>query len=317
MDYEYAITLINSTSGINISSGEFDSIRRALLGLHQALGLEEKFDIVMEDYAELEAELLKGAALNIYFSDPSWNSKASFQEKLNRLLLHLLSSVRMYRDHSRSNFSEIFGRSSQERQDLIESEKKECRDIFAYRVLEQLRNYSQHRNLPIDNIQYKYLRLDSALSTHTIELVIDINRLEDDRDFKEILKEWKESEQEWKKSVMEIPGKNYFPLKPLIRDYISSVSRIHRHVRESLKPKIEEWETTVEFAVAKVRESFGEDEIPLSEIARINLEDGQHRDVIERHFLAVDEIIKRRKRLERKNGQLHNMSLNRISITGA
>ena len=116
---------------------------------------------------------------------------------------------------------------------------------------------------------------------------------------------------------MEIPGKNYFPLKPLIRDYISSVSRIHRHVRESLKPKIEEWETTVEFAVAKVRESFGEDEIPLSEIARINLEDGQHRDVIERHFLAVDEIIKRRKRLERKNGQLHNMSLNRISITGA
>jgi hypothetical protein len=72
----------------------------------------------------------------------------------------------------------------------------------------------------------------------------------------------------------------------------------------------------MEAAAERVREEFGENNIVLAVIAKIGLEAGQDQGIVEQHYLAVDEMIKRRKHFERKNGRLHNTSLNRISITG-
>jgi hypothetical protein len=77
---------------IEITKARFDEIRRVrekvLLGLY----LEEKFDMALENYAELERELLGIALRESLFDEPQ--SDTADRRLANRRLMNLLTTVR-------------------------------------------------------------------------------------------------------------------------------------------------------------------------------------------------------------------------------
>lgn len=109
-------------------------------------------------------------------------------------------------------------------------------------------------------------------------------------------------------------GQEYILLKPLVREYISSLGNIHRKVRELLAPAIETWEAESRKAVERFCAEFGND-IYLLAIARIRLENGRESSVLESYYLN-NRPSERRKQLECKNAQLENVAAYRISSLG-
>lgn len=71
----------------------------------------------------------------------------------NRLFLNYLSSIRTFIDHSETAIKRKYGKGSNQ-VNRFESVKSRLFDhYFSYRFLYKLRNYSQHCNLPIEEIE--------------------------------------------------------------------------------------------------------------------------------------------------------------------
>lgn len=308
MDQKYVITRLVLGSGavneIGLSETEFNTLKAARIGLRQAHSVEEKFDIVMEDYVELETDLLCQTTRNVFFlAEQLGNSMTAFRFRLNRRLLHLLASGRMYLDQTCHDLSMLFGSSLEEVTNFHQARSHEYDNVnvFGYRMCEALRNFSQHQSLPIHQISYPLSRQEDGICNHTIEFSLNVEEMKRAGTLKaKIAKE------------LIALGQEYIPLKPLIREYISSLGNIHRKVREILAPAIRTWEEGSRKAVERFCAEFGNDDIRLLAIACIRLEDGREQGVLESYYLN-DKPSERRKQLERKNAQLNDVAAHRIS----
>ncbi len=306
MDQKYVITRLVLGSGavneIGLSETEFNTLKAARIGLRQAHSVEEKFDIVMEDYIELETDLLCQTTRNVFFlTEQLGNSMTAFRFRLNRRLLHLLVSIDMYLDQTRHDFSTLFGKSSEELSHFDQARHHEYENVFGYQVCQDLRDFSAHRSFPALEISYaSSSRQEDGICNHTIDfsLYSEDEEIQGDKKFKT------------RKKLIEL-GQKYIPLKPLLREYVSSIGRVHRTVREILAPAIRTWEADSREAVERFCAEFGNN-IRLLAIARIRLENGREQGVLESHYLN-DKPSERRKQLERKNAQLNDVAAHRIS----
>ena len=306
MDQKYVITRLVLGSGavneIGLSETEFNTLKAARIGLRQAHSVEEKFDIVMEDYVELETDLLCQTTRNVFFlAEQLGNSMTAFRFRLNRLLLHLLASGRMYLDQTCHDLSMLFGSSLEEVTHFHQARNHEYDTVFGYRVCEALRNFSQHQSLPIHQISYPLSRQEDGICNHTIELSLNVKEMERAGTLKATIA----------KEIVAL-GQEYIPLKPLVRDYVSSLGNIHRKVRDLLTPAIKTWEADSRKSVERFCVQFGND-ILLLAIARIRLKkDGGENGVLESYYLN-EKPSERRKQLERKNAQLNDVAAHQIS----
>lgn len=88
-----------------------------------------------------------------------WNGvKKSDSEELfsnvNRLFLNYLSSIRTFLDHIETHINREFGVDSKEFTEFKKMLSVFYDNSFAYRFFYELRNYSQHCGLPIDNVKF-------------------------------------------------------------------------------------------------------------------------------------------------------------------
>jgi len=71
--------------------------------LHNALVIEEKYEIVISNYSELEREALRILTSNMLRDSPRYPEFFDIQLNLNIRLINLLTSVRLYRDQLESS----------------------------------------------------------------------------------------------------------------------------------------------------------------------------------------------------------------------
>ncbi|HYV05409.1 MAG TPA: hypothetical protein VFB82_12525 [Blastocatellia bacterium] len=99
-------------------------------------------------------------------------------------------------------------------------------------------------------------------------------------------------------------------LKPLVRQYMESIGRIHSYVRELLAPGISKWDSTILKLQALFWERFGEDttEDPSSIFSPDNLGLAlvarQDSAAVVESVYIIEDLIKRREWLVRKNNTL-------------
>src|ERR1044072_2560892 len=108
---QYGITklVISCNHLLEISRQEFDEARFAKRSLVDALGIEEKLDIVLENYAEYEKELLELSLKNAIFSDRNWSSFQTERRAIDRRLVNLLTACRLYVDQIPHDVNSIYG----------------------------------------------------------------------------------------------------------------------------------------------------------------------------------------------------------------
>jgi len=301
VEYRITIYALGTYGSIAISSADFDDIRVAKQRILFGLGVEEKIDLVLENYAELERCLLEMALEHSLFPGKINALLDSASHVVNRRIVNLLSTCRLYLDQVLHEFSGIYGKESESYAAFKQATNNEYDSVFGYRVMEALRNHAQHRSLPIRGISFGRSRDDSAkppLFRHTVIPSIDITALEDDPEFKRpVLQEL----------TALTDRKKHLSILPFVRAYVESLGRIHQCVRRLTAPDIENADELIDHCRTRYRETVAKSLTGLAAIA-CNAQ-GLYRD----HEYLSDRPILRRRELAAKNQHLDSISRRYVS----
>jgi hypothetical protein len=282
---------------IPISQEEFTRIKKAKACYLVVLGIEEKLDLLLENYAEFEGGLLCLSLRRAIFRDLDWDGLMDDIQVTNRRLANLLMSVRLYTDQVKRNAAALFGRNGQTTVAILEALAEQRKTCFGLRVLEELRDHIQHRDLPVRHLTYLRGREKATSRTfrHRIRPALQVAALKEDPKFdRDVLR------------ALEERGATV-ALIPFVREGIEAVGRIHECLRELAGPDIETWCGILQDVLARGREALGEDLTALGVIAE---DDEEHCFESQQVF---DDLLQRRVVLLRKNRSLSNLSLHFVS----
>jgi hypothetical protein len=221
---------------LDLSEEEFRSAKKVKSNLLELLGFEEKLAFVLDNFVEYEQELLKLTLASRVYHIPDWSNTMDRRHLINRRIINLFTACRLYLDQTAHFLSTIYGKKSTNLQyyDSIRSEAYES--TLGYRVCEALRNYVQHRGMPVYGLKRSESRIEEATRSYvknTIDPYLDPAKLQEDGGFKvSVLTE-----------LLQLGER--VPLKPLIRAYISSLASIHNNLRETLNNDVVYWESNL------------------------------------------------------------------------
>ena len=154
-------TIIIRKKEINeIDAKRFETVESAKNDCLLALGFEEKFQLVVDNYIEWETELLKQAQTSILWQTNNKFEALQHRLTLARKLTNVLTGFRLYVDQTDHALSKIFGGNSNELQAIKQFKNKLYDTCFGYRFLEALRNHVQHCDLPIEVITFNSKLVD-------------------------------------------------------------------------------------------------------------------------------------------------------------
>lgn len=287
MDNEYCLFIPNADNTIVIRMDRYERLIKAKHYLVSILQVEEKINFLIENYSELEKDLLN-VSFNkmispVYSTD--WTLAIGDIHLINRRIINFLTTSKLYLDqisHDIKNLSE-----DSELQNIIEKLKSnEYDNELGYRVVEALRNYVQHRGLPVQLLSFDMSKV-GELSRHIINPYLKVSELRKDGKFKAtVLNELEEVNEK-------------VNLKLYIRQYISSITKIHSAIRGLLSESTLKWDEEFESTYEEINKEYGETEVLA--VGEIYL--GLRRNIT----FIMKEPIKRRKWLEQKNQELSNL----------
>jgi hypothetical protein len=161
-----------------------------------------------------------------------------------RKLSNFLSSVRLYQDtvgrHAKSiTKDEAVGTA------IGTAMSHQFDSSLSYRVLDALRNYAQHQTLPIHgfSMDHRWVE-DRSYSEHEFQPVVIVKELARNPDFR-------------KKTLDEIiNGPETLKLKPMVRDYVESLSTIHEEFRAKTQSSTDQYLNTIAMAKGRLFGKF-------------------------------------------------------------
>jgi hypothetical protein len=151
----YLITrvAIGKYERISISREIYEEILHASNILGEITNLEEKFFCICENYRHVRTFVFDVTYNNTIYALPTTIEFYLAGLNFNRLLLSLLSSVRLYMDSKISHLQIILDKSVS-KTDLKAVASHHYDNLLEYRIMEALRNYSQHQALPINHMSF-------------------------------------------------------------------------------------------------------------------------------------------------------------------
>ena len=293
---KYGITRLGVGCGqfIELTPEEYEAAKTAKTSLLAALGVEDKLDILLENYAEYELELHQITTRQYLFPALAldWSGFQQNMQTVNRRLANLLSACRLYLDQVRHDICEVYGKLSKQHCELRDSISNEYDSNLGYRVMDALRNHAQHRTLPVQYLKYNQSldkRQDIVLVKHICIPGLSVTRLEEQGGFKaSVLEELKD-------------GEDSFDIKPFVRDYVSSIRRVHVALRKRMAGDVSGWDDEMQRVQDRFRHSFGDQLLALAVVSK------DDRGTITESCQVFEDFIKRRRALEKKNSSEWNL----------
>jgi hypothetical protein len=293
MVYNLRISALGQGAGIELTESEYSAIVTAMRRIYIARDIEEKLDLLLENFFEYERDLLSLSLRSSLFP-PLDDQRIDLETQLiNRRVINLLSTARMYIDQVRHSIPKFLPPNTSLDLDALFS--AEYDNHLEYRVAESLRNYSQHRALPVHQVSWPsaWEEMDSENSRLRFGLIPDISieELEAEGGFKaSVLKELKAS------------GKSHFSLTLILRRYVESLATVHAQIRASIAEQTEKDHNVIQAAMERARKELRDNLVGLvvtkgADPGHV----GEHRFVNERSW-------RRREFLVQKNSILKNLS---------
>lgn len=218
---------------VDLDEAFVQRIKTAKRNVTESLSLEEKLDLSLTNYEELEQFISSLSIVNKIFRDGDWNSSTRKKREFSRLFANLLSSNRLYIDHLIHHISRIYGRDSEQFQ-LIQKKITQCHDeSFSYRLLNEIRNHIQRAGLPIN---YKAMSAWGAERNNMMTIITPTLSIEDIR-----------QNQRFKKSILaELQlYKDNLDLKPHIHNSLEKLIEINQYVRKLLSDDYDKWSSEI------------------------------------------------------------------------
>lgn len=286
-----------------ISPEQFNSLKTARESLTNVLYIEEKFNFIVDNFMDLEQDLLQVTLNAMYFPKRmvDWTHTVTEIHLINRRIINFLTTSKLYLDQVTHDLNTIPHEIPNLKEDVKDRINNEYNSVLGYRVMEALRNYVQHRGLPVHVLSYTSNRsgfeglTEELYSEHSVSPLVNLDDLEKDGKFKRAVLD----------ELISLGGKIH--IKNYIRQYVHSLGNIQSFIRHALEDKVRTWDAAV--SEAFLPHITGNDELNLLCVAE-KLATGF---TTNRMYLRKD-VINRRRWLEMKNSDLQDLAY-RIAST--
>lgn len=286
---KYLVTIL--TTGNNpelvINESKFEQLKKAKECLSEILSFEEKYELLLSNYMELEKECLLISAQNMVYEDNEYMNFFDIKLLFNQRIVNLLTTSRLYIDQLSQHI-----KACNLNIDIKSFFSYEYDNNFEYRFMEALRNYVQHRGLAV----------------HFTSIGSNWTSLDDDGEiqFKTRVytkKDEVEKDSAFKKSVAkEMPDK--VDIIYASRSYIESISKVHCNIRKILSDVAISSRQIVEEIIHEYEKTSNGKSIGLGIVCLEN--NGKYDEILDKFYITLewDNI---RIKLERKNQSLVNL----------
>jgi len=194
-----------------------------------ALDFELRYDLLLENYLDLETYVLGAAVESSVFPGRGGSLLPNVRHQINRRLSNLLSRARLYIDQTAHSLSKSSNLPISAAKNFRTRRNKKYDDDPEYRIMEALRNYSQHCGFPAQSITFG-IHLDERekdfpKNRHSVTFGILPEMLKKDSAFKPAVA----------KELEELSDKNgCVSAMPIVRRYLSCLAEIHSDLRKEL-----------------------------------------------------------------------------------
>ena len=298
MQYHYIERLLNPAAPIQAEAADFVAIAAARLSTTQALAVEDKYSLILQNYFEFEQELHRLALKNLLYRGNRWTDFVDDIRDVNRVLMNLLSAQRMYVDQIPQHLNRVFAPSDSQSKAFVAATRTECDGSSGYRILYTLRNHAQHGEFPVQSLSLGSKWLEDGQLRHCSHTATAFAHRDD-------LVQNKGLNAKVRAEVAALPEK--IDLDPLVRENMSSFARLHRVVRDELRPRLEESDSALRAAYARFEEHAGRKPKGLYIV-----QSGDDGAEIDSHSVFL-EGIERRVRLELESATMTNMEQHYVS----
>jgi hypothetical protein len=286
MRYHLASQLINPTPQVDLTEEGFLKIKEAKKILRAALDIEDKYDLIISAYVDLEKDVLALTTENMVRFSSSYESFHETRTLVNRRLITILTAARLYLEKLPSTAVKCTNNQSTATE--IDSFKScEYGLHFEYRFMEALRNSVQHSNLPVHSVSHGFKRIEAETGTNQYKSSYMANKSEfaSDKNFKRTV-------------FNELPEK--IDLLFATRVYIASLSNIHIQTRALIKDSVDDARTIIEDQIIVYSEAINQNVFALEAIKKSEAE------IVESIPIMIDWDDVRIS-LVKKNGHLKNL----------
>lgn len=298
MPYYLWKAVLGRTPKIEIAKDVHDTIIVAWRSIAAVVAIEEEWDSLIRNYIELEMELLESAMHSMVLSHESYHEMQQERLEFSRRLSNLLQTCRSYIDHVPHYLGKLDD-------GVLKAAFDELRKTahaanFGYRFMDAMRNYAQHRGVPLHGSTYNAqwtgdLSDDTkGLLQHSVAASINLDKIREDKNFNS-------------KVRAEVEGMDKLDVSTLTREYIEALGSIQTALRAQSKESLTTWKCTVRSAIEQYAVVNKGNAVGLS-VAEFSDDD--------RLIAAVnifDDLLERQERLARRNGSLVNLRLRYVT----
>ncbi|MDG1751649.1 MAG: hypothetical protein P8I03_08315 [Thalassotalea sp.] len=286
--------IIGKRVEIDIDDVKFCELYEAKETLSAAFSLEEKYELLLMNFLELEKEVLSNSAEYSLFDQREYSDFFDIRLKINRRVVNFLTSCRLYVDHAKKHIRTCLPHSANLKDEVNHLFNEEFDQHFEYRFCEKLRNHVQHQSLAV----------------HTVTqggMWINDQRVETTKVYS-LKSELQYSDSFNKKYLAEMPDK--VELISVFKKYIEILSNIHVKSRKLIKDSVQLSRSIIEQCISNYSSHNDGDVIGLSASHYKSGENGKQ-DKLNRVPLLLewDDV---RIKLESKNSQLLKFSHRKV-----
>lgn len=220
---------IGASGELEITEAEYQALAQAMNILIELSDVEEKFNAFIDNYFELERSSLEESLRAMIYNDLDVGRFLDPRNTMNRRIINFLTTAKLYLDSLPQHANKLFPM-GQELEDLKAAPSRAYDRSISYRIVEALRNYSQHEAFPVHKWEvnsWKDTKTDPMLFRTGITPSLNLVTLRESKSFK--------------KSVLTEIEDHAGPteLKPLIREYVEELCKVQGEFRVATKSMYE------------------------------------------------------------------------------
>ena len=129
-DFVIAVPTLGPMDFIDISEKDFVDIRRANKFIFFGIDIEEKLDLLVENYADLESEILDMAVQYSIRPGTVIDLLEDSRHRVNRRLANFLTAVTLYKDQVKHSLNKVYEKDS----GIIEKLDTKAKDEYDNRL---------------------------------------------------------------------------------------------------------------------------------------------------------------------------------------
>lgn len=239
MKYFIRQRTLDSRLAVQIEFDKFNELKESQEILFAVQAIEEKYDLLIQNYLEFEQEILLELAKNMIFIKQEYDDFYEVKSVFNRRIVNFLTSARLYLDHISKHIRICTGKDKEEIKEILKSfTGKQYDTHLEYRFMEELRNYVQHYCLAVHSVENNSNRdQNNDQQVNGIKILACKKVLQQDKKLRKIMKDMDDNVE----------------LVQTTRIYMSSLSYIHNDIRSLIEERVNIARRTIEEAIGNYK----------------------------------------------------------------